>query len=71
MLRRFGLALLAIASLAGGARAQSVDVPKALGQLRGGIAEEGIDLATARPSSSGARKTKATPSPRASSAAAG
>ena len=28
MLRRFGLALLAIASLAGGARAQSVDVPK-------------------------------------------
>jgi hypothetical protein len=92
MLRRFGLALLAIASLAGGARAQSVDVPKALGQLRGGIAEEGIDLArsevearltpypcppcpsragsseravggaTARPSSSGARKTKAAPS---------
>jgi hypothetical protein len=45
MLRRFGLALLAIASLAGGARAQSVDVPKALGQLRGGMAEEGIDLA--------------------------
>jgi hypothetical protein len=28
MLRRFGLALLAIASVAGGARAQSVDVPK-------------------------------------------
>jgi hypothetical protein len=28
MLRRFGLALLAIASLAGGARAQSVEVPK-------------------------------------------
>jgi hypothetical protein len=45
MLRRFGLALLAIASLAGGARAQSVDVPKALGQLRGGIAEKGIDPA--------------------------